>query len=81
MIRATYETDPDFPETAQHPDCLRTVIDGRVVDYIGVAPTPAEIQEHLNPPKPPKDAAEQLLDAVRANPGRLAAIKVLLGLP
>lgn len=46
-IRCTYDAEPAFPATDQHPDALRWQVAGLWVDAIGGEPTQAEIDAHL----------------------------------
>ena len=59
-IRTTYEKEPDFPASEQHPDAVRYQVGKRWVDAIGGKPTPAEISDVMNPPVRVRTLAEKL---------------------
>lgn len=50
-IYVIYESDPGFPATDQHPDAIRYIVEGKIVDAIGGPPSLAEIEAVLNPSK------------------------------
>lgn len=43
-ILVIYETEPKFPATDQHPDAVRYVVDGLVIDALGGQPTIEDVR-------------------------------------
>ena len=71
-IRTTYEKEPDFPASDQHPDAVRYQVGKRWVDAIGGRPTQAEVDAVLDPP-------EAKLNVIRAQMA-VADLKIIRAL-
>lgn len=74
-IRCIYSEPPKFPATDQHPDAVRYVVGGRIVDAIGGQPTQAEVDAVLTPPTDAAGVKEQrarTLDALAASDPQVA---------
>lgn len=54
QIRCVYSQEPNFPATDQHPDAVRYIVAGYLVDAIGGEPTEAEVLAFLNPEPTPQ---------------------------
>jgi hypothetical protein len=76
-IRCVYSAEPDFPATAQHPDCLRAAVGAWVVDYLGTVPTLEDVEAFLGIDV--KGSARAAIDAVeRAYPIKHRALRELV---